>query len=83
MGQDIYWINGKAGSGKSTLTKFICEHDKTNEALRTWAALNEVQILSYFFWRPAFDAFGATRAIRIRTLVAGGRICIPPESDRK
>ncbi|KAE9372556.1 hypothetical protein N431DRAFT_483324 [Stipitochalara longipes BDJ] len=33
----IYWVAGKAGSGKSTLMKFLWHHSKTREALRHWA----------------------------------------------
>lgn len=35
----IYWINGKAGSGKSTLMKFISDDSRLMEALRIspWA----------------------------------------------
>ncbi|KAF2236932.1 hypothetical protein EV356DRAFT_530447 [Viridothelium virens] len=29
-----FWISGKAGSGKSTLMKFLCSHERTEEALR-------------------------------------------------
>ena len=37
-GSGCYWINGKAGSGKSTLMKFIFGHSKTREALEIWAS---------------------------------------------
>jgi hypothetical protein len=33
----IYWINGKAGSGKSTLMKFLVGNLQTQESLNTWA----------------------------------------------
>lgn len=34
----LYWITGKAGAGKSTLMKFIGEHDHTKRCLQTWTA---------------------------------------------
>ncbi|OCL02493.1 hypothetical protein AOQ84DRAFT_382626, partial [Glonium stellatum] len=34
VGQDIYWVGGKPGSGKSTLMKFICDHPRTKKALQ-------------------------------------------------
>lgn len=43
-----YWINGKAGSGKSTLMKFILEHDKLYESLRKWAGSSTLLILNFF-----------------------------------
>ena len=33
---DIFWIHGKPGSGKSTLMKFICNNDRTRDHLRRW-----------------------------------------------
>ena len=46
----IYWIMGKAGSGKSTLTKFICDHDQTKEELNVWAGQKRLVTAKYFFW---------------------------------
>lgn len=33
----IFWVEGKAGSGKSTLMKFISGHDMTSKLLLSWA----------------------------------------------
>ena len=35
--QGTYWVNGKAGSGKSTLMNFLCQDDRTFKSLRTWS----------------------------------------------
>lgn len=35
-GEEIYWINGKAGSGKSTLMRYIRDNPTTLEHLRSW-----------------------------------------------
>lgn len=45
-----YFINGKAGSGKSTLMKFIYNHPKTTTALKGWAGPEELVVLNFFFW---------------------------------
>jgi hypothetical protein len=37
LGRDIFHVSGKLGSGKSTLMKFLCEHDRTREGLQQWA----------------------------------------------
>lgn len=37
LGRDIFHISGKLGSGKSTLMKFLCEHERTREGLQQWA----------------------------------------------
>ncbi|KAF5023035.1 hypothetical protein F66182_4919 [Fusarium sp. NRRL 66182] len=47
---DIYWITGKAGSGKSTLTKFAVEHDETKLALSSWAGEMRVTLASFYFY---------------------------------
>ncbi|KIW23715.1 uncharacterized protein PV07_11894 [Cladophialophora immunda] len=49
-GKGIYWIEGKAGSGKSVLMKFLVHHDKTTNGLRTWAGTHKLFIGSHFFW---------------------------------
>ncbi|KAG7009662.1 hypothetical protein G7Y79_00002g007770 [Physcia stellaris] len=47
----IYWISGKAGSGKSTLMKFLYEEERTKDALRAWTGPNkQLVIASHFFW---------------------------------
>lgn len=50
-GQDTYWISGKAGSGKSTLMRYICDDDRTKAILKAWAGSREVLIVKFFFWR--------------------------------
>jgi hypothetical protein len=47
---DIFWIGGKAGSGKSTLMKFLCEHHLTEALLSKWARQQSFVIASHFFW---------------------------------
>lgn len=49
-GRGTYWINGKAGSGKSTLMRFICRSHLTRAALREWAGSLSLTIGSFFFW---------------------------------
>lgn len=47
---DIYWITGKAGSGKSTLTKFATHHRETSEALLRWAAGKPLNMACFYFY---------------------------------
>ena len=50
-GSSVYWIAGKAGSGKSTLMKMLCNHERTREALQLWAGKeNRLIVASHFFW---------------------------------
>jgi len=45
-----YWIGGKAGSGKSTLMKFLCDHPRTRKSLENWAGSDDLIVANYFFW---------------------------------
>jgi len=49
--QPLFWINGKMGSGKSSLMLFIANHEKTLQGLRSWAGQRPVHIIKFFFWR--------------------------------
>lgn len=49
-GTGAYWVSGKAGSGKSTLMKFLYDHPKTRAALREWAGDARLSIARFFFW---------------------------------
>ena len=51
----IYWINGKAGCGKSTLMKFISSNKLTAESLRFWAGHHKLVTASYFLWKSGTD----------------------------
>ena len=46
----IHWIAGKAGSGKSTLMKFILNHSQTMALLKSWAGTKRLVTASFFFW---------------------------------
>ena len=49
-GEGIYWINGKAGSGKSTLMNFLCQDERTREALTMWSGTKDLFMPKFFFW---------------------------------
>ena len=51
----IFWVGGKAGSGKSTLMKFVCNHDQTISALQRWAGSHKLVTGSFFFWHNGAD----------------------------
>ncbi|KAI1633718.1 hypothetical protein F4809DRAFT_622208 [Biscogniauxia mediterranea] len=48
----VYWICGKLGSGKSTLMAHVVEDNRTKEGLEAWSKGHQLQVLTYFFWRP-------------------------------
>lgn len=50
FGNDVYWISGKAGSGKSVLMNFIANEKCTQERLRLWAGDKKLITAKFFFW---------------------------------
>ncbi|KAI1459734.1 hypothetical protein F4805DRAFT_420067 [Annulohypoxylon moriforme] len=51
----LFWIQGKAGSGKSTLMKFLRNHKLTTQHLQSWAGKDRLARASYFFWAAGSD----------------------------
>lgn len=49
-GQKLYWINGKAGSGKSTFMKFLVSDHRTLHALVDGSGGKECIILAHYLW---------------------------------
>jgi hypothetical protein len=50
-GSDIYWISGKAGSGKSTFMKFLANQRRTYDLLSQWAGSRKhLVVLDCYFW---------------------------------
>ncbi|KAJ8125959.1 hypothetical protein O1611_g7679 [Lasiodiplodia mahajangana] len=47
---NVFWIQGKAGSGKSTLMKFLCQHREIQHHLTDWAQNKRLVVAQYFFW---------------------------------
>ena len=45
----IYWINGKAGSGKSTLMKYILDNPQTTQILQSWSGCARLTCAHHFF----------------------------------
>jgi hypothetical protein len=48
----LYWISGKAGSGKSTLMKYICttRWESSKEYLKEWSKGCQLMMASFYFW---------------------------------
>ena len=49
-GNDVYWINGKAGSGKSTLVKYIFNDPRSSKALSSWSGTKPTLVANFYFW---------------------------------
>ena len=51
-GSGIYWLGGKAGSGKSTLMKYIDYDERSTKYLKEWAGSEPLVVASFYFWNP-------------------------------
>jgi hypothetical protein len=47
---DPYFVNGKAGSGKSTLMKYVQTHETTRALLEQWAGSKKLAVSHFYFW---------------------------------
>lgn len=70
----LYWVCGKAGSGKSTLMKFLYDNPKTRTLLEAWAGDSPLTVGSFFFWglgsQEQKSLEGLSRAILYQLLEA-------------
>ncbi|KAL9628126.1 MAG: hypothetical protein Q9204_006093, partial [Flavoplaca sp. TL-2023a] len=46
----LYWVNGKPGSGKSTLMKFLIYSPRTRDLLAQWSLGKSPLIVGFYFW---------------------------------
>ncbi|KAM7186766.1 hypothetical protein V8F33_011609 [Rhypophila sp. PSN 637] len=73
-GGGVFHISGKAGSGKSTLMKFLCHHERTNEELQTWVTSKKKTLVfaSFYFWNSGdniqMSLEGLLRSVLFETL---------------
>lgn len=54
-GDGIYWMSGRAGTGKSTLMKFLADDQRTEELFRLWAGNHGLISAKYWFWEQSTD----------------------------
>ena len=71
-GSHICHISGKAGSGKSTLMKFLCHHSRVQQELESWAGDKKLVFAQFFFWNSGdklqMSLEGLYRSILFETL---------------
>lgn len=83
--EPLYWITGKAGSGKSTLMKFVSmeldtaapknflKPSKTrrcNEYLLHWAKDQPLVVVTFYFWAGTVDQMQTSKQGLYRTLLS-------------
>lgn len=49
-GSGVFWVEGKAGSGKSTLMKYLERQAETRVLLEKWAAGGPLIVATHYFW---------------------------------
>jgi hypothetical protein len=54
-GSDVYWITGKAGSGKSTLMKFVYNDPRTEQLLLGYRPGYVLVTAAFYFWNSGTD----------------------------
>ena len=63
-GSGIYWISGKAASGKSTLMKFLFKSQETRRLLSNWCGEHQTLVLaSFYFWFPGSSLQKSVRGL--------------------
>ncbi|KAI0520882.1 hypothetical protein F5B22DRAFT_644623 [Xylaria bambusicola] len=54
-GSYVFHLSGKAGSGKSTLMKYIWQHPLTRQRLQKWASPKTPIMAHFYFWAASED----------------------------
>ena len=73
----LYWITGKAGSGKSTLMRYLADDARTHSALQQWAGSRDLAVASCYFWNPGKEKLQKSLEGLLRTLLRDLLIKIP------
>ncbi|KAH7143738.1 hypothetical protein EDB81DRAFT_796262 [Dactylonectria macrodidyma] len=75
----IYWLSGKAGSGKSTLMKLLCDHAITLDYLSAWANGGACATAHFFIWklgvREQTTLYGLFRSVLYQILALDPSLC--------
>ncbi|KAH6683967.1 hypothetical protein B0J14DRAFT_458323, partial [Halenospora varia] len=66
----VYWIKGKAGSGKSTLMRYISANPRTIKCLNDWAGNLPLLTGHHFFWNSGLPAQTSQEGL-LRALLYG------------
>ncbi|SMR61740.1 unnamed protein product [Zymoseptoria tritici ST99CH_3D1] len=67
--EKLYWISGVAGSGKSTLMKFLYSNEQTATQLDVWRKGGKLLVAAYFFWEVGKIPLLRTQQGLLRTLL--------------
>lgn len=76
--ETLFWISGKAGSGKSTLMNYLYHHPKMRENLLHWASEETIVLAGYFFFERGLSKLQKSREGLLRSILYQV-ICQRPE----
>ena len=76
-GSGTFWMNGIPGSGKSTLMKYVADHETTRQLLEKGAGTKRVIIASHYFWNAGTPMQNSLKGL-LQQLVFG-ILCHCPE----
>ncbi|KAK3690462.1 hypothetical protein B0T22DRAFT_193218 [Podospora appendiculata] len=89
-GNGVFYISGKAGSGKSTLMKYLCAEEQTQQKLEVWAPGKKLVFARFFFWANGSEhqrsIQGLYRSILWKVLNACPDLVVevfPPSTDKQ
>jgi len=69
QGTGIYWVNGKAGSGKSTFMKHMATDPQTATLLQEWAGEDTTLLCAQFFFWAAGTRLQKSQEGLLRTIL--------------
>ncbi|KAF1997134.1 hypothetical protein P154DRAFT_622732 [Amniculicola lignicola CBS 123094] len=67
-GQNLYWITGKPGSGKSILMKYLLRNEQLFPSLEAWSGSSPGIIAGFFFWSSGTELHNSGCGL-LRTLL--------------
>ncbi|KAI1289031.1 hypothetical protein F5Y03DRAFT_378532 [Xylaria venustula] len=80
-GDSLFYITGRAGSGKSTLMKFVYEDQRTAQSLEEWAGTMKLYRASYYFWNQGTEmqksAVGLFQSLLYQILKSAPDLILP------
>lgn len=74
-GDGVYWVCGKAGSGKSTLMKCLYDDKRTKRLLTQWVDNQPLCLATFFFWNSGPRQQKSQTGL-LRSLLSPGRVQI-------
>ena len=65
----IFWVSGKAGSGKSTMMKYLYRDPRLKQYLRSWAKNAPLTCIGFFIWDRGKSMMHKSREGMMRSLL--------------